>query len=434
MAEGTILNFLFPRLAHAGKPAVDPNSTRVDPSQPGSIPDDPVQDAAVETPPAPADASQAAPAAQNSPAPAPVQPSKPDHLPQEDFDYLLGQGYAPEKIAQAYAPYDPSSGSYLQRIYEMSVKKPELDEEALRRRRGAAWLGDSLRLLGEMWSAGKGAHVSRQHPEEFIHRREENRQQQEKDRYQQLLGIYQRGLVDAAGKDYSLGMEMHGHNQDALRSALKDRRERAFRKEDVERSQRNTDREFELREKNAEDDRRHRRVMEQHSRNQLAETRRYHDTQIRSTRLPAGGKGTLITYRAAPGDPLAIQDPVTGVPLRQQELPYGEDYLVQMALADELLMGNHAEWEIYRPGYTPRFSAGKDQAPPVPSPEIKKRIVEAFLLQQDMQRLAAVPQAPQAQAPQASRALPSYLAPAALDSVAKWVTDISPDSVSPLSR
>jgi hypothetical protein len=44
------------------------------------------------------------------------------------------------------------------------IYKPSIDEKALKNNRTAAGIGDGLRLLGQMFSAGKGAHISQDNP------------------------------------------------------------------------------------------------------------------------------------------------------------------------------------------------------------------------------------------------------------------------------
>jgi hypothetical protein len=367
-----------------------------------------------ETPPAETPAVTAPPAETPAVTPPAATVPRPESVKKEDYDFLLGQGYSPENIARVYAPYDPSSENYLQRMYELSMKKPENGGQQSRKREQAAFLGDSIRLLGEMYASGKGAHVNARQPGEFLFEREQQRQRNLEERYQAMMRDWQRGLFDAVRTDYGAGLDAWERNRSAVRGTLRERREAEFRKQEAERHQGNTNRNYELEEKRLQNAERHQRVAEQQAWSQLAETKRYHDAHLSETRSGGGrdgGKtGTRIVYPAVAGDPEAVLDPQTGRAVRVRDFPLGIDHVVREALADQAFLKAYPEWQVYadrgRAAGSPGVLAsdGKPAQPTVPTAEMKKLIVEEYALMDDRQRLArqSAPKAAPQVAPGAS--------------------------------
>jgi hypothetical protein len=275
----------------------------------------------------------------------------PAGMSEEAYGYLTANGFSPEAIAGAYAPYNPErDGGYLTRIYQSNVTKPQHAERSASAL-SIASLGDALRTLGELYGASRGAHVSRRGQEGYSLPEVEKRSQRREEKYGQDLLRWQAGLARAMGNDYTYGQKTHESNRDAVQKALKGRMDAEIKREDMLQKQYNADRNYELNVQKADA------VQRNADRNyQLAATR----TQSAVARNKAyiartgsgggtgGGKKQDVLYiPARADDPNAVTDrlgqKVVAIPLTEGQREYLYTQGVNMLRNGTFTPENHPE-------------------------------------------------------------------------------------------
>ena len=166
-------------------------------------------------------------------APAPIvdtseQPSGIGNLTNGQLTYLRQQtGWDDNKLNSVYGKeYDPEKGgSFLTNLYQSVKKKPtELTPEREEAARATAGIGQSLQLLGDMYAAGKGAHVqSRDLSQGPVANTDKNIKDVQK-LYEAQQDQYENGLLNAKLQDYQTGKQEFNQNRAEITTHLRELR------------------------------------------------------------------------------------------------------------------------------------------------------------------------------------------------------------------
>lgn len=245
---------------------------------------------------------------------------------------------------------NPSPEGVVARMFNYSFPKPdEPDEKQLRRNKGVGLIADSLGLLSQMWSYGRGAHVEKNDPKDSVFSKVDERERNLRNVYLKQRSDYDKGLRDAQAKDLE---NFEANRKEALRQLI------AIQKQRQE--QGNKDREHALKEKyyelkgeeqkvraqNYEDMARHRKVTESQG---AARTVAY-VRKISSSGTGKNDKYQMI-FEASPNDK-DVQTDNFGNKVKVYEMSKGEiDQYTRKALADPQFMKNHPELILSRPEY-----------------------------------------------------------------------------------
>ncbi|MDR0824948.1 MAG: hypothetical protein LBN74_07615 [Prevotella sp.] len=121
---------------------------------------------------------------------------------ESDMDTLLRGGVTPEKL-EYYSNFDPlKHGNFYQYIYGSSVAKPTApDQEHINRVKLMGTIGDSLGLLAQMWSAGKGAHIKERDYKNSASAQIADKEKDLKKLYLQQQDKYNAGMYNAKVND-----------------------------------------------------------------------------------------------------------------------------------------------------------------------------------------------------------------------------------------
>jgi hypothetical protein len=228
------MNFLQNILSYRQKAAQAAANATAQPAQTAVAPTPPV-----ETPP---DAG-----AGTTTAPPPQPPVvRPEGMTDETYNFLTANGYSPQSIAQAYAPYNPDAdGGYLTRFYQSSVAKPQQPARS-NAALTVASLGDAVRTLGELYAANRGAFVSRRQPSEYSLPQVEKQARDNENRYLESMQKYQANLLDAMQNDRVYGLREYENNRNAIQKSLQNKAAEALKREDMNRRQDNENRNYDL--------------------------------------------------------------------------------------------------------------------------------------------------------------------------------------------
>lgn len=271
------------------------------------------------------------------------QLDKPQGMTDEAYEYL--------RKWQEQSPYDPSTGEGIAaRIFQESNPKPtEPDEKKIRNTKIIGSIADSLGLLSQMWSYGRGAHVEKRDYKDSASSKIAEQENNLRNIYLKQRSDYDKGLRDAQTKDLE---NFEANRKEALRQLI------AIQKQRQE--QGNKDREHALKEKyyelkgeeqkvraqNYEDMARHRKVTESQG---AARTAAY-VRKISSSGTGKNDKYQMI-FEASPNDK-DVQTDNFGNKVKVFEMSKGEiDQYVRKALADPQFMKNHPELILSRPEY-----------------------------------------------------------------------------------
>ena len=157
-----------------------------------------------------------------------THPSGIGNLTNSQADYLRQQtGWDDNKLNSVYGKeYDPEKGgSFLTNLYQSVKKKPtELTPEREDAARATAGIGQSLQLLGDMYAAGKGAHVA---PRDLTNGAVANTDKNIKDiqkLYDAQQEQYDNGLLNSKLQDYQTGKQEFSQNRAAVTAHLRELR------------------------------------------------------------------------------------------------------------------------------------------------------------------------------------------------------------------
>lgn len=165
-------------------------------------------------------------AASSSAMPTVKYPNKPESMSDNDYEHLMSIGYSPEAISNYTKPYDPSiNGNYLQRIFESSVPKPSApDEKKVRNAKLVSTIADSLGLLSQMWSYGKGANVQKRDSSNTALSKTEEREKDLRNIYLQQQNKYNDGMYNARLNDFLKGLEDYNNGRKGIQGAITSKR------------------------------------------------------------------------------------------------------------------------------------------------------------------------------------------------------------------
>jgi hypothetical protein len=139
--------------------------------------------------------------------------------------------WTPERM-RAAKKVNPLNGSVIKQ-YDEIFKKPEIDEETLRRNRTIGIIGDGLKILGQMYGAGKGARIERLDPGQTLTARFAGKEEEARERYRKSIEEWKKGRYGAALQDQQTknNYEMNLFNQfvaDSKHQANWDRDEKRY--------------------------------------------------------------------------------------------------------------------------------------------------------------------------------------------------------------
>jgi hypothetical protein len=151
-----------------------------------------------------------------------VQPT-PD-IPQDVMQTIAGMGITPETLQNAYRDFDKDRDGVLRKLYEATVKKPDYDKKREVRNMGLASLGDSIKLLGELFGSSQGAYVTKRNPAtDSTVNAAYKRNQDLFNKYQQNLTKYNQELREMMAKDLTNFGSNQQHLQQRINEAIKHR-------------------------------------------------------------------------------------------------------------------------------------------------------------------------------------------------------------------
>lgn len=153
-------------------------------------------------------------------------PNKPESMSDGDYEHLMSVGFSPEAISGYTKPYDPlTNGNYLQRIFESSVPKPSApDEKKIRNAKLVSTIADSLGLLSQMWSYGKGAHVEKRDQSNTALSKTGDREKDLRNIYLQQQNKYNDGMYNARLNDFLKGLEEYNNGRKGIQGAIASKR------------------------------------------------------------------------------------------------------------------------------------------------------------------------------------------------------------------
>jgi hypothetical protein len=149
--------------------------------------------------------------------------TRPETLSEEEYQGLLKRGFTPKNIQDFYAPYDPESGkAYLDQL-TAGLKQPSApDPKKQRNAQTIAGLGDTLRLLGEMAAAGKGAHIGRRATSDYLSPKVAERNAQLLQKYNEDRKGYDDALREAILQARKESRSEYDKNQIRVRRGIND--------------------------------------------------------------------------------------------------------------------------------------------------------------------------------------------------------------------
>jgi|GEM_PF-4167352 len=265
-----------------------------------------------------------------------------------DFEYLQKIGFSPDAIRSAYAPYDPDSNkSVLENIYKLSAKQPSApDEKKVQNAQTIAGIGDALGMLGQMWAAGKGAHVRERDYGQTASGQLSDRVDQLRNLYTQRSAEYDQGLYDARMRDFVRGLNDYDTNRKGIQTSLQS-------KAKADMAQKNWETKFDQNQKNFETSQKAKR--ENDAVTQAQGWARVQDAQNRTLAYIAK-QGTTGNYQmiipANASDPEAQTDQF-GNPIRSLTMSEGQiDAYARQALNDPAFLQRHPQLVLQRPDLT----------------------------------------------------------------------------------
>jgi len=268
-------------------------------------------------------------------------PVRPDLLSEEDYGYLQRMGYAPEAITEAYKPYDPASNqSYLDQLLSLTKKPEPPDAGRMQRNSTMAGIGDSLRLLGEMASAGHGAHISKREKDGYLMPQAYAKNEELLKRYDAQRQRYDDVLYNTRLKAFFDGLNRYDSTRKGIQGVLQDKQEmerkanadasnRAYKEAELARRMQSDERNYNLKAQDTASNMQYRQRMaanaSERTRSAIAKDRAY---------IERGGKGKaddVVYIPANAADDRAVMlngERVIATPM----VPGAQDYYYKKAL------------------------------------------------------------------------------------------------------
>jgi hypothetical protein len=151
-------------------------------------------------------------------------PDKPNVLSDSEYERMIAGGLSPEAISSTFnvKPYDPSKNvGFLENIYKASMPAPAaVDEKKVRTAKLISGVGDALGLLGQLFTASRGAHVRDRDFKSSALGQTLERENAMRKLYLQRMTNYNTGLNRARTEDYIRGANEYSAQQKAVRDAL----------------------------------------------------------------------------------------------------------------------------------------------------------------------------------------------------------------------
>ncbi|MDR1938646.1 MAG: hypothetical protein LBQ73_09165 [Tannerellaceae bacterium] len=248
--------------------------------------------------------------------------------------------------------------SYLD-LFEQTTKKPEpLDERKLGNAHLFSSIGESVKLLGDLYAAGRGAHIRARDGKDSLTTRTAAREKELRDLYEQRVDRYNAGLLNAKLADRKEQLDEYGNVSKTVMDAFNNSYKRDQEKAAFDHRKGMDEREIAVKEQSARD------------------TKNYHDAMAKASQTRAasrqatassGSKGKYqVVLEANPNDSDYTIDRV-GKKVKVLELSEGEvDYYARAALADANFMNAHPELILQKPnaisGGQFRYRPNKDIA------------------------------------------------------------------------
>ena len=137
---------------------------------------------------------------------------------QSELDTLAKAGYTPEKLDRYLSGFDPAKGeSFLSKIYESSMPKPtEPDEKKIRTAKIAGAIADSLGLLSQMYTYGKGAHVDKRDYRNSASSQIAEQERNLRNIYLQQRDKYNDGLYNSRLNDFRMALDDYRNGRNGV--------------------------------------------------------------------------------------------------------------------------------------------------------------------------------------------------------------------------
>lgn len=265
---------------------------------------------------------------------------------QSEMDALSKAGYTPDRLEYFLSDFDPAKGeNFLQRIYEASMPKPTApDEKQLKRARLLGSIGDSLGLLSQMWSAGKGAHVKERDYKNSASAQIAEKEKNLRALYLQQQNKYNDGMYNAQLKDLLKSLDDHNNGKKGIQGVVAAQKKfdqaqaqfedkQRFARDKLAQDQQNKDADRKIKEDNQKSLDHHRKVKEAQG----------------WSRGTGKNSNYQIIFRANPKDKDARADNF-GNKVKEVDMSKGQiDQYAREALSDPQFMARHQDLIIQKP-------------------------------------------------------------------------------------
>lgn len=279
---------------------------------------------------------------------------------QSELDTLAKAGYTPEKLDYYLSDFDPDKGeSILSRIYESSMPKPTApDEKQIRNAKIVGTIADSLGLLSQMYTYGKGAHVEKRDYRNSASSQIAEQERNLRNIYLQQQNKYNDGLYNARLKDLLKSLDDYKNGKkgisgvvaaqkklDQAQSQFEDKQRFAYDK--LAQDQQNKDADRKIKEDNQKSLDRHRKTMEAQGWSRVADSRNRTSAYVKKMSSSGTGKNNdyQMVFSANPNDTNAQTDSF-GNKVKVFEMNKGQiDRYTREALSDRDFLQKHPQFD-----------------------------------------------------------------------------------------
>lgn len=283
---------------------------------------------------------------------------------QSEMDALSKAGYTPDRLEYFLSDFDPAKGeNFLQRIYGASVHKPIApDEKQLKRARLLGSIGDSLDLLSQMWSAGKGAHIKERDYKNSASAQIAEKEKNLRALYLQQQNKYNDGMYNAQLKDLLKSLDDHNNGKkgiqgvvaaqkkfDQAQAQFEDKQRFAYDK--LAQDQQNKDTDRKIKEDNQKNLDHHRKAMKAQGWSRVADSKNRTSAYVKKMSSSGTGKNSnyQMIFGANPNDK-DVQTDNFGNNVKVFEMNKGQiDQYAREALSDPKFMARHQDLIIQKP-------------------------------------------------------------------------------------
>lgn len=283
---------------------------------------------------------------------------------QSEMDALSKAGYTPDRLEYFLSDFDPAKGeNFLQRIYEASMPKPTApDEKQLKRVRLLGSIGDSLGLLSQMWSAGKGAHVKERDYKNSASAQIAEKEENLRALYLQQQNKYNDGMYNAQLKDLLKSLDDYNNGKkgiqgvvaaqkkfDQAQTQFEDKQRFAYDK--LAQDQQNKDADRKIKEDNQKSLDHHRKAMEAQGWSRVADSKNRTSAYVKKMSSSGTGKNSnyQMIFGANPNDK-DVQTDNFGNNVKVFEMNKGQiDQYAREALSDPQFMARHQDLIMQKP-------------------------------------------------------------------------------------